>query len=124
MDGKSLRAISAIDGMPSTTAIIKWLNQHEEFAAQYARAKEAQADYYADEIVEIADTEEDAAKARVRVDARKWVASKLRPKKYGDRQQLEHSGPDGGALRVEMSASDKAKAVLRVLAEAKTTTTK
>ena len=57
------------------------------------RAREKQADFYADEIITIADTEPDAAIARVRIDARKWTASKLRPKVYGDR--VKHSGdPD------------------------------
>jgi hypothetical protein len=59
----------------------------------------------ADEIIGIADDADiDAgagvAKARLQVDARKWVASKLLPKKYGDKLQQEVSGPDGGALTV------------------------
>jgi hypothetical protein len=65
-----------------------WLALDAEFAAQYARAREEQADYYADEIIEIADTAEDANLARLRIDARKWKASKLRPKKYGEKIDL------------------------------------
>ena len=59
----------------------------ESVRQQYARAKEKAADKLADEIVEIADnaTPQDAHVARLRVDARKWVAAKLLPKKYGDR---------------------------------------
>jgi len=59
----------------------------ESVRQQYARAKEKAADKLADEIVEIADnaTPQDAHVARLKVDARKWVAAKLLPKKYGDR---------------------------------------
>ncbi len=64
--------------------------------ARYARARGEQADFYADEIITIADTEPDAAIARVRIDARKWAASKLRPKVYGDK--VQHGGDPGQPL--------------------------
>lgn len=107
--GKSLRAICAADDMPAVSTIFKWMNDFPSFSEQYARAKDEQAELLADEIISIADTEADSQKARVRIDARKWVASKLKPKKYGDKTQLEHSGPDGGAIpitRVELVAPD------------------
>ncbi len=91
-EGQSLRFICESNHLPTTTTIKRWLRENEDFRAQYARAREEQANHYADVIVEISDTEKDAALARVRVDARKWVASKLLPKVYGDRQQLEMSG--------------------------------
>lgn len=79
--------------MPAKSTVTGWaLQDVEGFAAQYARAREAQAEHYAEEIITIADTEEDANRARVRIDARKWTASKLLPKRYGDRVELEHSG--------------------------------
>lgn len=91
--GESLRRICEPDDMPSEAAVRGWaLKDLEGFAAQYARAREQQAETYAEEIVEIADTEKDAAIARNRIDARKWTASKLRPKLYGDRVEVEHSG--------------------------------
>ncbi|MBU2052465.1 hypothetical protein KKH13_04650, partial [Patescibacteria group bacterium] len=68
------------------------------FFKRYARARDEQADTLADEITYIADTEPDANKARVRVDARKWVAAKLKPKKYGDHQSLAVTDGDGGPL--------------------------
>jgi hypothetical protein len=78
--------------MPSRKFYEDWLNTDEEFARQYARAREAQAEYYADEIVAIADaaTPETANAARLQVDARKWVAAKLLPKKYGDKANETH----------------------------------
>ena len=92
IDGKSLRTICLADDMPSRSAVMKWLIDHEDFAHQYARAREAQQDTYAEEIIHIADTEKDSNKARVMIDARKWHAGKLAPKKYGDKVEHEHSG--------------------------------
>lgn len=90
--GQSLRFICESEHLPTTTTIKRWLKDNEAFRSQYAQAREDQAEYYADVIVEISDSEKDAAVARVRIDARKWVASKLLPKVYGDKQQIEHSG--------------------------------
>jgi hypothetical protein len=91
-DGKSLRAICAADDMPSVETVRVWLIEDGEFSVQYARAREEQADYYADEIIDIADAAKDANLARLQIDARKWKASKLQPKKYGDKIDLNHSG--------------------------------
>lgn len=107
-NGESLRAICSSDRddwMPHIGTVLRWVGQHEEFREQYARAREIQAETMADEIIGIADDADiDAgagvAKARLQVDARKWVASKLLPKKYGDKLQAEVSGPDGGAIAV------------------------
>lgn len=113
-NGESLRSICKSDDMPSLATVFRWLRVHPEFSDQYARAREEQAEALADEIVEIADeacttvradkhgTKPDdeegntevvfdsaaVARNRLRVDARKWVASKLKPKKYGDKMEL------------------------------------
>lgn len=107
VEGESLRSICRDEAMPPIRTVFQWLAKHEEFSHQYARAREAQADTYADEITEIADdgsrdyvqTEngpvidhDHIARSRLRVDARKWIASKLKPKKYGDKLDLDHSG--------------------------------
>jgi len=109
-NGESLRAICASDRddwMPSIGTILRWVSEKPEFREQYARAREVQAETHADEIVTIADgvscadpSAIDVARDRLRIDARKWVASKLLPKKYGDKLQQEVSGPDGGAIAV------------------------
>ncbi len=49
-------------------------------------------DLMVEDLVHIADTDHDPNRARVRIDARKWVASKLAPKKYGERLDVSHSG--------------------------------
>jgi hypothetical protein len=80
--------------MPSMPTILKWLENHKQFANQYARAREVQADTYADEITEISDSVKGETEnaivqaARLRVDARKWIASKLKPRKYGERIEV------------------------------------
>lgn len=92
-EGKSVNTISKMKKMPSSATIYRWLAEDADFVERYTRAREQQADKYAEEIVDIADTEEDPNKARVRIDARKWVAAKLKAKTYGDK--LAHTGADG-----------------------------
>ena len=75
-------------------------------AMEYARARAEQAEYYADEIVEITDTEKDANRARVKVDARKWIASKLLPKKYGDIPSAVNVGIQNN-VSISMSEKDQ-----------------
>lgn len=103
--GESMRAICADPDMPAISTVFRWLSLNTQFSEQYARAKEEQAEAFADEIVRIADKDvpdEDTAvltaRDRLRVDARKWVASKLKPKKYGDKVQTELTGANGGPV--------------------------
>lgn len=113
-EGKSLRVICEEDkSLPTARTIHRWLNDDEDFCQQYARAREAQADALFDEILEIADdgrndwmerkdrddqnigwreNGEAIRRSQLRVDARKWMAAKLQPKKYGERLDLNHSG--------------------------------
>jgi hypothetical protein len=86
--GGALHVICRVKGYPSTDTVYKWLNSSPEFAEKYARAREIQQDRAADEIIEIADRATDPQKARNQIDARKWRASKLAPKKYGDRVDM------------------------------------
>lgn len=93
---KSLRTICQEDGMPSVATVLKWLREDKEgFTTQYARAKEEQADLMAEDMLDISDhTDEDhtpftggnvVQRDRLRIETRKWLASKLKPKKYGDK---------------------------------------
>lgn len=87
--GESVLQISKRPGMPGSSTIYRWLSEHEEFWDKYRRAREAQADYYADEIVNIADgcvpDAAEVAKAKLRIDARKWYVTKVAPRKYADK---------------------------------------
>lgn len=110
-DGHSLRKISREEGMPSMTTIFDWLGTKPEFAEQYARAKEAQADALAEDMLDIADMPPsigekgtvdagDVAHMRLRIDTRKWIASKLKPKKYGDKIEQEIKGEVGLTVQI------------------------
>lgn len=83
---RSLRSIlDDRDEFPSRNIIFRWLVENPEFHDQYAKAREIQQHSYADDIIWIADNEPDPQVARVKIDARKWTASKLLPSVYGDR---------------------------------------
>jgi hypothetical protein len=102
--------------MPTKRTVLKWLAALPDFVTQYARAREAQADTLAEEILDIANTPQLGVRTetkgeevktvegdmiehrRLQVDARKWIASKLKPKKYGDRIHQEVTGKDGAPL--------------------------
>lgn len=56
-------------------------------------------DSHVNELLGIADTEPDPQRARVQIDTRKWIMSKLMPKKFGDKIQAEHTGQDGGPMQ-------------------------
>jgi hypothetical protein len=94
MDGESLRQICESKDMPDRTTVHDWLSKNEDFSHQYVISREIQADYYADDIIAEADKATDrdsAAAAKVKVDARKWVAAKLKPKRYGDKLDLDQT---------------------------------
>ena len=96
--GESMSAICKDEHIPSITTLFKWMRENESFATEYARAREAQAEGYVDKILEITETEPDVQRARLKVDVIKWHASKMKPKKYGDKITQEHTGADGGAV--------------------------
>jgi hypothetical protein len=94
------------------STVFKWIRTIPEFSQQYDKAKAESADSLAEEILDIADdgtndwmerngkdgekqtvfNTEHVQRSRLRVDARKWIASKLKPKKYGDKTEVEHTG--------------------------------
>ena len=107
MNGESLRSIVSDADMPNRSSVHKWLAENKEFSDQYARAKDNQADTLADEIMFIADTAEDVQKARLQVDTRKWIASKLKPKKYGDKMDVTSDGDKLEGLVIIKDADNK-----------------
>jgi len=96
--GESVRSICASPDFPSQWSVIAWLGQEKyvEFAKNYARAREIQADSTYEEIQEV-ETEVragaiDAQVARVLIDSKKWRAGRMKPSVYGDKVKLEHTG--------------------------------
>jgi len=129
-EGMSLRQILRADKtgvLPAQSTVYEWLLRHPSFAEQYARAREEQADTNADEILQIADemppefTDEKGrtyldqtylAWQKQRIEARKWTAMKLKPKKYGDRVAME--GVEGGApITTQDATADKFLEIIR-----------
>jgi hypothetical protein len=102
MDGKSLRKIGQLKGMPKKSAFLEWVSQDDVLADQYARALKIRADHGFDEFLELANktTSKNANAQRVKLDAHKWAYGKMNPKKYGEFQRMEVTGEDGGPLAV------------------------
>jgi hypothetical protein len=106
--------------MPCIATVFSWFRTYPEFLAQYERAKAESADALVEEMLDIADNGtndwmeihdkdgecvgykvngEHVQRSRLRVDARKWIAGKLKPKKYGESLMLS-SPPDGKPMLV------------------------
>jgi hypothetical protein len=86
---ETVKEVCGDAGMPSRATFYDWIADYPEFADMYVRAREARAHAVSEEIIEIADTEEDSNKARVRIDARKWWLGKANAKHYGERANLD-----------------------------------
>lgn len=119
-EGVSLRTVCLADDMPSRSTVFLWLMKHQEFSDQYTRASNERGDAIYEDTLEIADdgrndwmarqsesekgagvnngwvlNGEHVQRSRLRVETRKWFLSKLNPKKYGDKQTVEHTDPNG-----------------------------
>lgn len=103
VEGMSLNRICKRDDMPCIATVYNWIGKYPEFLEKYERAKEDQADTLVDEMLDIVDdgrndwietndpdnpgykaNGEAIQRSRLRLDARKWLAAKLKAKKYGD----------------------------------------
>jgi hypothetical protein len=95
------------DFLPGERTFYKRLSEDAEFAQEYARAREAQAHHEADEIKGLADaaTPENVHVARLQIDARKWRASKMAPKVYGDKQAVLHGNDPDNPLPASIAVT-------------------
>lgn len=102
-EGESLRAICKADDMPSEGTVRDWARANVHgFSSQYTRARDLGLDALADQVLEIADGDDgDPANKRIRFDARRWYLSKLAPKRYGDRLEVENGGTVGVIVNVK-----------------------
>lgn len=105
--GESLRSICRDDNFPDKVTVLRWLKKHPEFRNQYAQARDEQADTYFDMIFDEAFSAHDAQIGRLRVDALKWISSKLAPKRYGDRIEHEHTGEQKLTLTFNTPSRDE-----------------
>lgn len=106
--GKSMRTVCKPDEMPDMSTVFRWLRSNEEFCKQYVRAKEESADAMSEDALDIADNSEHdfikvgkgkpkynreaVERSKLRVDTRKWLMSKMKPKKYGDKVDVTSDG--------------------------------
>lgn len=112
-EGASMRTVCTPDDMPGLATVFRWLREHSIFRDQYARATEERTEAMSEEILDIADdgsndfmviqkgtqsyqieNKEVTNRSRLRVDTRKWLMSKMKPKKYGEKLDMTTNGKD------------------------------
>ena len=121
--GESLRSVCRDPEMPSKTTVMRWLHDKPALRDQYASARDDLLDHWAEDLIEIADdgtldtiegtdkhgntvmvaNHANVQRDRLRLDARKWLMSRLGPKKYGDRMEHDVSGEIGHVHRVDVT---------------------
>lgn len=109
MEGQGVAEIGRDETMPSERTIFRWLASNDDFCQRYTCAKEISAEYMAEDMLDIADNAvndwmkrngkededywvangEHIQRSRLRIETRKWLMSKLKPKKYGDKLNLD-----------------------------------
>lgn len=132
--GESLRAICSGEGMPDERTVRRWVvDDVNGFSPRYAQAREAGLEAMAEDLLEISDDArndwmesndpdnpgydlngEHIQRSKLRVDTRKWLLSKLAPKKYGDRTAMELTGANGGPI--EITETERAAKLAGLLA--------
>lgn len=110
-EGYSMRTVCKPDDMPSIATLFKWIREKPEFAKQYANATQERTEAMSEDILDIADdgsndlmtiqkgkesysieNKEVTNRSRLRVDTRKWLMAKMKPKKYGDHVDVTSGG--------------------------------
>jgi hypothetical protein len=128
--GRSLVSYCKKPGTPGYRTIMRWLSEQPAFQANYRTAHAHQADYIADEIIDIADkarmgtrttkradgevetvTVDMVERSRLQIHARQWYAAKLAPKKYGDKLEL------GGVVGIAKAPTDLTDEELQAIAQ-------
>lgn len=118
-DGETLRQICVEEHMPTRSTVFLWIQQDTEgFSDRYKSAREFHLESLSDDIVGLADVCREGTKtkttkdgietttgdmverARLQVDARKWLLSKLRPEKYGDKTAVDLRTPEGISVTI------------------------
>lgn len=123
--GVSMKTACLPDDMPSRSTVFGWMSKHPEFLDMYTRAKAEAADALVEEMIDISDdgtndwmeihdkegdcigyriNGEHVQRSRLRVETRKWIAAKLKPKKYGEKVDVSHGVQPDNPLGDLMSA--------------------
>lgn len=117
--GVSMKTACLPDDMPSAATVFGWMRKHPEFLEMYTRAKQEAADALVEEMLDISDdgtndwmethdkdgndtgykvNGEHVQRSRLRVETRKWIAAKLKPKKYGEKVDVSHGVQEGNPI--------------------------
>jgi hypothetical protein len=115
--GQTTSEVCRDPAMPQWHVLAKWRREHEDFNRRYTIARQSCCELWADEIIEIADDarndyivrsdgrrvfdRESFERSRLRVDSRKWTASKVLRHVYGDKSEVDLRTPDGVNVKVE-----------------------
>lgn len=122
-EGESMRHICRDSHLPNRRTVLRWMAERPDFASNIARAREGQADCLHDDMAdieaEIRSGALDPQAARIIIWSKQWRASKLAPKKYGDKASMEVTGKDGGPIETrELSQLELARRIGFVFAKA------
>ena len=120
-EGLSTKRICEREDMPDRDTVRVWLHDKPDFSGMYARAREVRAEQLAEEVLEIADSEDDPQRARLRMDARRWLAAKFYPRMFGDQSRVNVNGDlkvtnEDGPNRV-LRESERDARILELLAK-------
>ena len=136
--GETMSDICRDPAMPARSSVMRWISEDKDgFGRLYEVAREMQAHELAESILTISDdgrndwmlknaaddagwvaNGENVQRSRLRVDARKWIVSKILPKQYGDVTRNEHSGPAGGPIPVVQDSTPSIRLLLQQALEA------
>lgn len=106
-EGKSLRTVCKEEGMPDLSTVFEWIRTHEEFSLQYAMAKAESSEAWHEELADLGDQAIELAQSvdskasgavvqavKLKADNIKWMMSKMKPKKYGEKLDHTTNGKD------------------------------
>lgn len=107
-EGKSMRSVCRNnDEMPALSTVFLWFREHPEFSEQYARACEERTEAHHEILLDLGDEAIDLAQevnekassavvqaVKLKADNLKWVMSKMKPKKYGDKVDVTTAGKE------------------------------
>ena len=104
-EGLTLQTICELPDMPSRKTVHEWTTEFPDFRDAYTHARQLQADALAERVVSEAFNSHDAQIGRLRMDALRWYASKLAPKKYGEKVEVEQTG--NANFKISFSVPDR-----------------
>ena len=114
--GETLSKICKDEHLPSRTTVLKWVNEDHDFGNRFARARDLQFEYWADNLADVGDavrgTPEQVPAARLDSENKRWLLARLKPSLYSEKFQADITS---GGQPLQVANLDLAKALLQVL---------